>query len=86
MIIFTGLFQRAIAQSGVCLNPWAITTEPRDKAFRLGEILGKKTKNSRELIEYLKTVDPIKLISKMNDAISEEVSVMYAFSRFKLVN
>jgi len=42
--------------SGTVLNPWALIQEPRDKAFRLGAELGCKTTDSRELVEFLRTV------------------------------
>ncbi|PSN44740.1 hypothetical protein C0J52_10745, partial [Blattella germanica] len=44
-----GLFHRAIAMSGVTLNPWALTETPRDRAFRLGAALGCKTTDSKKL-------------------------------------
>ncbi|XP_068082692.1 esterase FE4 [Anabrus simplex] len=56
-----GLFHRAAASSGAVLNPWALTLEPRYMAFRLGEVLGCKTEDPDELVEYLRTVDHIEL-------------------------
>lgn len=57
-----GLFHRAIAMSGAVLNPWALVEEPRDRAFRLGAVLGCKTTDSRELVEFLRTVPAHRLV------------------------
>jgi acetylcholinesterase len=45
-----GLFHRAIAQSGVALNPWAMTSKPKKRAFMLGEVLGYETNDTAKLI------------------------------------
>lgn len=45
-----GLFKRAIAQSGVALNPWAITDIPNERAFRLGKALNFQTNNTEKLV------------------------------------
>lgn len=48
--ITKGLFKRAIAQSGVALNPWAITDIPRERAFMLGKALNYQTNDTEKLI------------------------------------
>ncbi|XP_016907128.2 esterase FE4 [Apis cerana] len=48
-----GLFKSVIQQSGTVLNPWAITYNPREQAFMLGEALGIKTTDSEELVKKL---------------------------------
>lgn len=45
-----GLFKRAIAQSGVVLNPWAITDIPHERAFLLGKALNFQTNDTNKLI------------------------------------
>lgn len=45
-----GLFKRAIAQSGVSLNPWAITDIPRERAFLLGNALNYQTNDTEKLV------------------------------------
>ncbi|KAJ9600064.1 hypothetical protein L9F63_009645, partial [Diploptera punctata] len=63
-----GLFHRAIAMSGVVLNPWALVQNPRDRAFRLGETLGCKTTDSKKLVEFLRTVPAMKLVDNVEKA------------------
>nr|XP_003706284.1 PREDICTED: esterase FE4-like [Megachile rotundata] len=48
-----GLFTAAIVQSGNILNPWAITYNSRELAFKLGESLGIHTTDSAELVQKL---------------------------------
>lgn len=45
-----GLFKRAIAQSGVALNPWAITDIPHERAFLLGKALNYQTNDTEKLV------------------------------------
>jgi len=70
-----GLFSRAIAQSGCALNPWAFhtTSEARRRAFRFGEVLGCKTKESKELAEFLSNVPAQQLVETVSKAMTEEV-------------
>lgn len=57
-----GLFHKAIAQSGVSTNPWAIWSKNFKKhAFELVADLGKKTTDPQEAVEFLRTIDPSKL-------------------------
>ncbi|KAK2586966.1 hypothetical protein KPH14_010941 [Odynerus spinipes] len=48
-----GLFNNVIAQSGSILNPWAVSYNPKDMAFKLGETLGIRTTDSAELVKKL---------------------------------
>ncbi|XP_003487272.1 esterase FE4-like [Bombus impatiens] len=48
-----GLFSGVIQQSGSILNPWAITYNPREQAFMLGDALGIHTTDSAELVSKL---------------------------------
>ncbi|KAJ8732333.1 hypothetical protein PYW08_015063 [Mythimna loreyi] len=50
-----GLFNKAIAQSGVCLSYWSIAHNPVERAFRAGKVLGKDTKDANELLQYLRS-------------------------------
>ncbi|KAL4713623.1 hypothetical protein ACJJTC_017664 [Scirpophaga incertulas] len=56
-----GLFHKAIVQSGVCFEDWANGVDGRQRAFRLGKLLGKETTDSQELLEFLQSVPPSKL-------------------------
>ncbi|KAJ9600061.1 hypothetical protein L9F63_009642, partial [Diploptera punctata] len=67
-----GLFHKAIAQSGSVLNPWALVTNPRERAFRLGAALGCHTTDSKKLVEFLRTVPPKELIEAAETSRSPE--------------
>lgn len=36
------------------MNPWAVTYNPKEIAFKLGEVLGVKTSDTKELVDKLK--------------------------------
>jgi hypothetical protein len=59
--------------SGVVLNPWALVEEPRERAFRLGAALGCKTTNSKELVEFLRSVPVRQLVEDVDKAKTSEV-------------
>ncbi|XP_063632506.1 carboxylesterase 4A-like [Cydia splendana] len=52
----TGLFHRVIAQSGSSVHDWAIGEDSTNRAFRVGQVLGKDTNDTTELLEFLRTV------------------------------
>lgn len=60
--------------SGAVLNPWALVEEPRERAFRLGAVLGCKTTDSKELVEFLRTVPARRLVEDTVKAQTAEVS------------
>nr|XP_033334723.1 esterase FE4-like isoform X1 [Megalopta genalis] len=58
-----GLFHKAIAQSGVATNPWAISSKNvKDYAVKLAAELGKDITDPVELVEFLRTIEPQKLV------------------------
>jgi carboxylesterase type B len=48
-----GLFKRAIAQSGVTLNPWSVTDVTAERAFKLGNVLNYATNDTESLVSKL---------------------------------
>ena len=60
----TGLFENAIAMSGVATDPWAVQWEARDIAERLGDMVGCPRDSSRALVECLRTKDSKELVAK----------------------
>ncbi|KAJ8676688.1 hypothetical protein QAD02_012475 [Eretmocerus hayati] len=70
-----GLFKGAIMQSGSALNPWAVEYNPRAMAFKLGEALGIKTDDSKELVEKLKEL-PVKDLVVATGEIMKTVNSM----------
>jgi len=77
MCYITGLFHRAIAQSGSALCTWVAedAAVARTKAFRLAKALGCKTSDSKELVEFLMKVPAQQLIEATEKALTENVSV-----------
>ncbi|XP_013196719.2 carboxylic ester hydrolase [Amyelois transitella] len=57
-----GLFQKVIAQSGSCIHDWALGRCAKERAFRIGKVLGKDTENIDELLQYLRSVSASDLI------------------------
>ncbi|KAJ8673053.1 hypothetical protein QAD02_004314 [Eretmocerus hayati] len=53
----TGLFHRAICQSGAGFNPWIRNKDPRKYIYSACYIMGKYTQDSKTIVEYLKNVD-----------------------------
>lgn len=68
-----GLFCKAISQSGSCVDKWAIMENPRDYAFALGEKLGCKTNDDKQLLQFLKE-------AKAEDLVLGEIDL------FKMIN
>lgn len=58
----SGLFQRAICESGTALNTWARSPNGKERAFALGRALGLNTNNTSKLLEYLRSVSAKSLI------------------------
>nr|ARM65397.1 putative antennal esterase CXE26 [Ectropis obliqua] len=58
-----GLFNKAICQSGVCLNEWSYNIYAKQRAFQLGKLLGKETEDVHELLEFLKNVPTLSLVN-----------------------
>lgn len=63
MFFFTGLFHKAILQSGVANNPWAsVPHSPKKNAIKIASILGKESSDPVEIVEFLRTIDVVKLL------------------------
>ncbi|KOB71341.1 Uncharacterized protein OBRU01_13925 [Operophtera brumata] len=56
-----GLFHKAIAQSGVCIDDSGIATGAKERAFRVAKLLGKETTDVQELLRFLRSVPATKL-------------------------
>ncbi|GBP60485.1 Venom carboxylesterase-6 [Eumeta japonica] len=57
-----GLFQKAICQSGVCLNEWSHNPYALRRAIQLGKFLGKDTEDADELLKFLRLQPPTSLV------------------------
>lgn len=58
-----GLFNKAIGQSGTAIQDWAIATGAVERAFRVGNILGKESNDVQELLRFLRSVPAIDLLN-----------------------
>ncbi|KAG6453074.1 esterase FE4 isoform X2 [Manduca sexta] len=58
-----GLFDKAICQSGVCLNEWFYNIYARERAFQLGKLLGIDTEDDNELLNFLRNVPSSSLVN-----------------------
>ncbi|XP_029046685.1 esterase FE4-like [Osmia bicornis bicornis] len=67
-----GLFSAAIQQSGTIVNPWAMTYNPRELAFKLGEALGIQTTDSEELVQKLSEFHVKDIISASHEIMKSE--------------
>lgn len=86
-LIFTGLFHKAIAQSGVAINPWAILTkEPSKYAYDLAAKLGKESTDPKTVLEFLRTVDAQKLAFTETQLLQSKVSPLNKSTKFSRVN
>ncbi|XP_058799349.1 uncharacterized protein LOC131668894 [Phymastichus coffea] len=75
-----GLFHKAIAQSGVALNPWAFQSNATEKAYKYCEFLGHKEKDPKSAITFLRTVDIQKLIEAQENLPTKEEKIQFKFS------
>nr|AVE15907.1 CarE [Rhopalosiphum maidis] len=60
----TGLFQKAIMQSGCAFNPWALNENHRVSAFKLANNLGCLSSDPNEIVRYLRNVSAIDLVKE----------------------
>lgn len=74
-LLFVGLFQRAIMQSGNLGSAWSFTRDPKNQAFRFGRILDCPTNNTKVLANCLASMDP-KDIAQAHEVILVRVVVV----------
>ncbi|XP_022122536.2 juvenile hormone esterase isoform X3 [Pieris rapae] len=81
-----GLFQRAIVMSGSPFCEWALSFEPRKRAFVLGKQLGLETEDPDKLLEFLQSI-PVERLENTTPCIliSEQQSDYTKFYPFTAV-
>ncbi|XP_032674579.1 esterase FE4-like [Odontomachus brunneus] len=77
-----GLFNGAILQSGSAMSTWAISYNPRELAFKLGEKLDIETSDSAELVAKLAEFTPKELISASEELMKTENTMNGRFAVF----
>ncbi|XP_060524398.1 juvenile hormone esterase-like [Cylas formicarius] len=60
----TGLFHRAILESGSSLDLWSLARKPKETAFAVGSLLGLTAFRTSDLISRLRQVDAVTLLTK----------------------
>ncbi|NP_001165962.1 carboxylesterase clade A, member 6 isoform X1 [Nasonia vitripennis] len=75
-----GLFHKAISQSGVALNPWAYQTNPKSKVYRVCEKLGFKSRDPKQIVDYLRSIDSRKLVEAQESILTEEEKIQFTFA------
>ncbi|CAK1603758.1 unnamed protein product [Parnassius mnemosyne] len=68
----TGLFHKAIAQSGVCLVDWSQGKNGRERAIRAAKYLGKEINNTSELTDLFQSVPVEKLVKITFKSMTED--------------
>ncbi|PSN48039.1 hypothetical protein C0J52_09101 [Blattella germanica] len=64
-----GLFHRVIIQSGSTMNSYGyLRTSHRERAFKLGETLGFRTTQTKELVKFLHRIPPERLMRAADKA------------------
>ncbi|XP_061709463.1 carboxylesterase 4A-like [Cydia pomonella] len=66
-----GLFHRVIAQSCTSIHDSAIGEDSKSRAFRVGKLLGRDTKNTTDLLEFLRSL-PAANLTNLTSATSTD--------------
>lgn len=70
---FAGLFDKAICQSGVALNPWAKVADPKKYAYKMCELLGNDSQDHRKIVEFLRSIEAVKLVEVQEQLLTKYV-------------
>ncbi|XP_075211389.1 esterase FE4-like [Lycorma delicatula] len=68
----SGLFHRAILQSGTALSPWAFVENAVPRAFILGELVGCKTDDVNQIATVLRQQSPETLVTHQGKVLNLE--------------
>nr|CAD7610686.1 unnamed protein product [Timema genevievae] len=78
----TGLFHRAISESGSALNPWAYVDHTQERAFRLGSYLGHETEDTQDLLDFLRTLTGSRLQKALSHVLTDEEKTHFISNPF----
>ncbi|XP_026480276.1 venom carboxylesterase-6-like [Ctenocephalides felis] len=74
------LFHKAIAQSGSALNPWAFQKNHVQNAFAMCRALGNFTRNSKEALEFLRSVPVDDMLNaKIPQAVKNQIMTDFVY-------
>lgn len=66
-----GLFHKAIAQSGVSINPWAFQNSNKENAMKVAVELGCTSSNREEIAEFLRSLPAEQILKAQNKVFDE---------------
>lgn len=69
-------------ESGSALNPWATSYNPKEMAFKLGEVLGISTGDTKELINKLKEFTAQELVTASGEVSKTIVKISSSLDSF----
>lgn len=67
-------------QSGVVLNPWAVSEDPKYRIYKLCEILGNNTRDHEKIVSFLQKIERKKLIEAVDQILPPKVKKKYFFN------
>ncbi|CAI6342914.1 unnamed protein product [Macrosiphum euphorbiae] len=76
----TGLFKKAIMQSGCVFNPWAFNENHRVAAFKFANNLGCLSNDPEEIVKYLRNVPAIDLVKATKFKVGKYCVLMSFFT------
>ncbi|KAL7018772.1 hypothetical protein ACKWTF_010907 [Chironomus riparius] len=79
----TGLFNRAIMQSGVTVAPWGFQPNPLSEATNLGRRLGLTWSSTTDLVNQLRNIPPQRLVDNQGGWL--DLTIPRGFSPFEFV-
>lgn len=77
-----GFFHKAIIQSGVANNPWATIANPKMYGFQLASHFGCDKKGPKEIVEFLRTINPMELVKVQEKILTKEDRLKKIFCVF----
>lgn len=80
LLVFLGLFHKAILQSGMAKCYWTLTQNAEARAFKLASILGNDSKDPKEVIEFLQTIPAADIVKVQYKVFTPQVN--YSFYIF----
>ena len=73
----SGLFHKAIIQSGVVINPWAHQISNKEFAMQIANALGNSESNPEEVLKFFRTVSAQELVQAVEDVFQDVNYIIY---------
>lgn len=74
LLVYLGLFNKAILQSGMATCFWALTENAEVNAFKLASILGNDSKDPKEVVDFLKTIPAAEIVNAQYKVLTPEAN------------